>query len=88
MKVKDELIIANIDDGFVAVDSDTTENRFNGMIKLNETAKYILEKLQKDISYEDLLKDYINEYEISEELGKKDIDIVLNKLEESKVLIK
>ena len=88
MRLKDGIIIAEVDEGFVAVDSDTSDNRFSGMIKLNETAKFIVEKAQVNIDYQELLDVYQKEYEISIDDAKRDVDLVLGKLDEANLLIK
>lgn len=47
---------------------------FNGLITLNDTGAYIWEKLSKGITYDELLKDMLNDYEVDEDTARRGID--------------
>ena len=64
MKLKESIVINSVADDFVAIDTKIADNRFNGMVKLNKTAKDILEILKNDISEEDLLKCLAKKYDV------------------------
>ena len=53
MKLKDSVIITEIDGSYVAVDSDFNNDKFSGMAKLNESGKEILDYFLNDISVDE-----------------------------------
>ena len=87
MYLKKSIIISELDDGFVAIDSDVSDDRFNGMVKLNETAKEILEILKEDISQEELIERFAQNNDTSVEEVKEDIIDIVNKLKEIKYIV-
>ncbi len=59
---------------------------FNGMMNLNETGAFLWEKLENDTTKEDLLKAMLDEYEVTEDIAKKDIDNFITKLKDGNLL--
>ena len=81
MKLKESIVINSVADDFVAIDTKIADNRFNGMVKLNKTAKDILEILKNDISEEDLLKCLAKKYDVNIEDVKEDVLDIISKLQ-------
>jgi hypothetical protein len=59
---------------------------FNGIINLNETGAFLFEILQNGAEKEELISKLLEEYEVTEEVAKKDIDVFLSKVKEADIL--
>uniref|UniRef100_I5AUZ4 Coenzyme PQQ synthesis protein D (PqqD) n=1 Tax=Eubacterium cellulosolvens (strain ATCC 43171 / JCM 9499 / 6) TaxID=633697 RepID=I5AUZ4_EUBC6 len=55
---------------------------FNGMVRSNETAGYIVSLLKNDTTKEEIVKAMLREFDASEEQVSKDVDMVITKLRE------
>lgn len=71
---------------FVVMSIDTKLVNLNGMISLNESGAFLFEKLKEEIQEEDLLKVFLDEYEIDEATAKKDLETFINHLKENQLL--
>lgn len=87
MRLKDSVVITNVDDYYVLVDSSASDDRFNGMVKLNETSKSICDYLLTDIEYDDLVESMLNEYNVERQVLEKDIKNALDKLRSINLII-
>lgn len=56
---------------------------FKGLISLNETGAFLWRHLAKGIEKEDLVKEMLQEYDVSEDVAKNHIDAFIKKLDES-----
>lgn len=86
MKLVEGVIIEELGDEYVAVATEKASEIFNGMIKLNNTAYYMMNLLFNDINYDDLIDQVKDYYEIDQELSKKAVDSFLNTLRETGLL--
>ena len=86
MKLVEGVIIEELGDEYVAVATEKASEVFNGMIKLNNTAYYMMNLLFNDINYDDLIDQVKEHYEIDQELSKKAVDSFLNTLRETGLL--
>ncbi len=86
MKLVEGVIIEELGDEYVAVATEKASEIFNGMIKLNNTAYYMMNLLFNDINYDDLIDQVKEYYEIDQELSKKAVDSFLNTLRETGLL--
>lgn len=59
---------------------------FNGLITLNDTGAYIWNKLADGISYDDLLKDMLADYDVDEKTAREGIDSFLETARSANVL--
>ena len=66
MKLKNGFILREVAGDIVVVPSGKTMN-LNMMITLNDTAKFLWELMENEISEEQLVEALLNEYEISPE---------------------
>ncbi|MBO4429066.1 MAG: PqqD family protein [Clostridia bacterium] len=80
MKLKDGVIITKLEGGFVAVDSNACEGRFNGMIKMNSTAAFIAVLLKNGADRETLITKMLEKYDTTEEKAAHSVDEVVNTL--------
>lgn len=87
MKAKQGLIIKELDNEYILIDSGIESPRFNGMIKLNETSKYIVSLLMnKDMSIEEIYEDMLNTYDTDIETLKKSVPHILDELKKANII--
>ena len=77
MKTKKGFMLRSVADRHIVVAIGQASVDFNGLITLNETGAYIWEKLSKGCTYDELLNDMLNEYEVDEKTARDGIDSFL-----------
>ena len=80
MKLKDGIIVSRADGNYVAVDAGIDGRRFNGMLKLNPTAAFIVEALKEETTFEQLKEKLIGEYGIDDKTAADSVESVLQTL--------
>ena len=86
MEIKNEYIMRNIAGDDVLVPIGKTINNFNGLIILNEMAKFIWEKMPQAKDEEELLNYILDEYEVEREVAKSDLDEFLEMLKKENII--
>ena len=87
MKVKDGLIIKEIDNEYVLIDSGIVPPIFNGIVKLNKTSKDIIDiLLEKECSFDELIENLLEKYDASKEELVSSITPFLDELRRIKLL--
>lgn len=86
MIIKEDLLLRKVADCYVVVPVGKATVDFNGMMNLNETGAFLWEKLENDTTKEELLKAMLDEYEVTEDIAKKDIDNFITKLKDGNLL--
>ena len=86
MKLKEGVIISEINGEFVAVPSGAASRSFNGMIRMNRTAAIIAKALQESKTEDEVVKAQCAEYEVSEDVARADVDKFIVSLTESELL--
>ena len=87
MKINKDFTIQKVGASFVAVPVGETSKTFHGMVRLNETGAFLWKKLSEADQTEDsLVQALLNEYDVSEELARKDVQNLLQALKEGNVL--
>lgn len=61
---------------------------FNGLISVNDIGAFLWEKLQQDVTLDDLVDAVLKEYEIDETTARADIQEFLDKLADGGILEK
>ena len=79
MKLKDGFILSSIAGKTVAVPT-AGDLDLNTMIALNETGAFLWEKLQNDVSEEDLVHALLEEYNVDEATARKSVTAFVEKL--------
>lgn len=87
MKLKYNFLINQIGDDFVAVPVGECVVEFNGILKLNETAAFIIEKLNNEISLEDLVVAVTEKFGCEKDYALENVEHILNGLKESGLLV-
>jgi len=80
MKLKSGVIITEAAGGYVAVDASAAAGRFNGMIKMNGTAAFIVKLLSGGADEQTLVTKVLEKYDATEEAAKESVDNVLSSL--------
>ena len=87
MKLSYNFVVNQMGDNFVAVPVENAIVDFNGILKLNGAAAFIVELLNSEITYEDLIKKSIERFDCSNDDAVSNIDYVLQGLRDAKLLI-
>lgn len=83
MKIKEGFILREVAGAYIVVAVGEGVKTFNCVINLNETGAFLWNALQKDITEEQLVKALLDEYEVSEEVAKRDVGAFVKKLTEA-----
>lgn len=67
MKLKEKFTTRMVGDTQLMVDSSDSEEKFLGMVKSNEVAAFLIDKLKNDVSEAELVDSLLHEYEVGEE---------------------
>lgn len=89
MKIKTGFKLRTIVGEHIITGEGVERVNFNKIITLNETAVYLWENLVgKEFTEDDVVKLLTDEYEVTEEVARKDVQTLLSKWEEAGLLDK
>ncbi len=80
MKIKSGFIIREVAGKNVAVATGELSRSFNGMITLNDTAKFIFESFQQETTVEEVVQAVLAKFDIDEVTAKKDVQTLVDQL--------
>ena len=80
MKIKDNYMLSEIEGEYIIITIGNIEDGFNGYLKINETGKYIWEQLENEISEEELIKNFSNQYSLDIDKAREDVNSFLSVL--------
>ena len=86
MKIKNGFMLRKVGEQNVVVAIGEASRSFNGIIRLNDSGKYLWEKLSDETTEEQLLTDMLNDYEIDEATAKADINRFIDSLKKADIL--
>jgi hypothetical protein len=86
MKIKDGFVIREIAGECVVIALGEASKSFNGMIKLNESARILWECLAKGCEKEDMIEAVLATYDVDRDTVENDVDRLLYKLNEANIL--
>lgn len=86
MKLKDGIIISEINGEFVAVPSGAASKSFNGMIRMNKTAAMIAKLLQEGADETAIIAAMCEQYEVDEAIAREDYQLVTKQLDSLKLI--
>lgn len=86
MKIKQGFILREVAGNYIVVAVGGAVKDFNGVINLNETGAFLWGKLQDGIDEEGLVQALLSEYEVEEDLARKDVRAFVEKLQGAKLL--
>ena len=80
MRRKNNYVIKNIGNENILVPIGKEVLNLNGILVLNDTARFIWDRLEKENSAEELIKSVINEYDIDIKTADKEVEIFIEEL--------
>lgn len=86
MKIKSDFLLRKVSDTFVVVPVGSAVVDFSGLINLNETGAFLFELLQKGADQQLLVSKLLEEYDVSESIAKRDVEIFINKVKDAGIL--
>ncbi len=86
MKIKENYMLRKVADTFVVVPVGNAVATFNGMINLNSVGAFLWHQLEGETTFEQVLSAMLEEYEVEEELARKDLQKFIDELKESDLL--
>ncbi len=86
MKIKSGFILRNVSGQNVVVAVGAASRSFSGIIRLNETGKFLWERLAAEKTEEELCDALLSEYELSAEQARADVSAFVQKLKEAELL--
>lgn len=86
MKIKKGFMLREVAGNYVVVAVGEASKNFNGVINLNESGAFLWKKLADGIEEAELIKELLNEYEVSEEIANNDVKTFIKKLKEVDIL--
>ena len=87
MKIREGFILRDVAGKTFVVATGELSRKFNGMITLNETGKFIWQKLQKETTEVEIVSALMKEYECDDkEMIEQDVKTFVSKLEKDGVL--
>lgn len=86
MKLKDGVIVNEMDGQVLAVDAGNDHERFNGMIRMNKSAGFIAGLLQKETSMDEIVRAMTEKYDVTEETAKVNAQKVIDAFQSAGLL--
>lgn len=86
MKIKDGFILRKVGGQNVVVALGEASRSFNGIIRLNETGKFLWEQLSGDKTKEQLCSALLSEYDVTEEQAQRDVAEFIDTLKKAALL--
>lgn len=80
MRVDKEFVLREIAGDYIIIPTGKTVLEFNGLITVNEVGVDIWKMLQEEVTFEDLVKGILAEYDVAEEVAREDIQEFLDTL--------
>ena len=88
MKVDKEFVLREIAGDYIIIPTGKTVLDFNGLITVNEVGASLWNKLQEEVSIDELVKGILEEYEVEEDVAREDIQEFLATLDKNGILKK
>lgn len=86
MKIKDGYILDTIAGQQVAIALDMADDQFVGMVKLNEVGAFLWQKLQQEVTEDELVIFVTEQYEVDDAKARTDIQKFTTVLKEKGIL--
>lgn len=86
MKLKQGVIISQVENEYVAVFAGEAGKACSGMMRMNKVSAFILELLQNETNREQLVDALLERYEVSREDAQKSVDFVIDQVHKAGVM--
>ena len=88
MKLKEGILMQEIDGQYMVVDGGENGERFQGLIKMNGTAAFVTKQLMtKNVSLDDIVKAMVEKYDVTENKAKASAERVIDQLRTVHMLV-
>lgn len=85
-KIKQEFVLRRIAGENVLIPVGNQGDKFQGIITLNETGRFIWEKLEEGKNFEEIAETITEEYEVSREKAERDVNRICEQLRKLEIL--
>ncbi len=86
MKLKDSVIVNEIDDQVMAVDAGNGTKRFNGLIKMNRSAGFVAGLLSHETNLDEIVGEMTKKYDVTAEVARENALKVIEAFESAGLL--
>lgn len=86
MKTKKGFMLRKVADKNVVVPIGHASVDFNGIINLNDTGAFLWSILSQGCTYDELVSSVLSEYDVNEDIAKRDIDAFLKTARDADVI--
>ena len=86
MKISSEYVTTNVAGQTMVVPVGDAAQAFRGIIRLNETAKFIWDALVKGLSEAEIVEKLTETYEVNAEKAQKDVSAIIEQLHKAGIL--
>lgn len=87
MKIKDGFMLRRVGGQFVVVALGEASRSFNGIIRLNDTGKFLWEQLSADRTEEQLCEALLSEYDVTPQQARADVSEFIGTLKKAALLV-
>ena len=86
MKIEKDFVLREIAGDNIIIPTGKMVSKFNGLITVNELGVFLWKLLQEDVTFEELVQNVLEEYDVEESIARNDIQRFLEKLQEGGIL--
>lgn len=86
MKLKKGVIINEVDGLVMAVDASDGTKRFNGLIRMNKSAGFIVSLLNRETNLEEIVEEMTKKYDVTAEVARENARKVIEAFESAGML--
>lgn len=86
MKLKKGLLLHEVDGEYMVVPTGKTANKFNGMIRINQTASFIIQQMMAETTVDEVVEKVLAVYEADREVVEKSVCDVIDQLRQAGLL--
>ncbi len=79
MKLKDGFILTEIGDEHILVPASETAH-YGHVVRMNDTAAFIVEQLRKDVSREQIVDALLDQYEVEKSEAEQNVNEIIEKM--------
>lgn len=87
MKIKEDIVIDNLDEQYIITHkNESGEIDISNVIVLEDVSAFIFECLEKNMTFDEILSQIIQNYKIDKNTAKNDLNEFITKLKEENVI--
>ena len=87
MKIKEGFVLREVAGSYIVVAVGEAVKTFNGVINLNKTGALLWKELEKGGDENALVKVLLDEYDVAEDIAKRDIEAFIKRLQDANLLV-